>query len=68
MADRGFQIKSDLTMKRCYLVIPPSAAKETQMTKDDVSETNQVTNVRIFVGKAIVCLKSFLIHKNEIPL
>ena len=38
-------------MKRCYLAIPPSAAKGTQMTKD-VSETNRVANVRIFVEKA----------------
>ena len=53
MADRGFKIKSDLTMKTCYLAIPPSAAKGTQMTKDDVSETNRVANVRIFVEKAI---------------
>ena len=54
-------------MKRCYLAIPPSAAKGTQMTKD-VSETNRVANVRIFVEKATARLKWFRILKNEIPL
>ena len=68
MADRGFKIKSDFTMKRCYLAIPPSAAKGTQMTKDDVSEINHVANVRIYVEKAIARLKWFRILKNEIPL
>ena len=53
--DRGFKIKSDLTMKRCYLAIPPSAAKGTQMTKDDVSETNHAANVCIYVERAIAC-------------
>ena len=68
MADRGFKIKSDLTMKRCYVAISPSATKETQMTKDDVSQTNRVANVRIFVEKAIACLNWFRILKNQIPL
>ena len=68
MANRGFKIKSDLTMKKIYLVIPPSAAKRTQMKKDDVSETNRVANIRIYVEKAIARLKWFRILKNKIPL
>ena len=47
-------------MKRCFLAIPPSAAKGTQMTKDDVFETNCVANVRIFVEKAIARLNAFI--------
>ena len=68
MADRGFKIKSDLTMKRFYLAIPPSAAKGRQMTKDDVSKANRLANVCIFVEKTIARLKWFRILKNEIPL
>ena len=68
MANRGFKIKSDLTMKKIYPVIPPSAAKRTQMKKDDVSETNRVANIRTYVEKAIAHLKWFRILKNEIPL
>ena len=68
IADRGFKIRSDLTMKGCYLAISLSAAKGTQMSKDDVFETNRVANVLIFVEKAIARLKWFRILKNEIPL
>ena len=68
MADRGFKIKPDLTMKRFYLAVTPSAAKGRQMTKDDVSKTNRVANVCIFVEKAIARLKWFRILINEIPL
>ena len=38
------------------------------MTNVDVSEANRITNVCIFVEKAIARLKWFLILKNEIPL
>ena len=31
MADKGFQIKTQLAMRHCQLCIPPSAAKGTQM-------------------------------------
>ena len=55
-------------MKRCYLAIPQRAAKGTQMKKDDVSETNSVAHVCIFIEKAIARLKWFAILKNEIPL
>ena len=33
-----------------------------------MSKTNCVANIRIFVEKAIACLKWFRILKNEIPL
>ena len=68
MADRGFKIKSDLTLRRCYLAIPPSAAKGSQMTASDVSVTNKVANVRIFVEKAIARMKWFRILSTELTL
>ena len=42
MADCGFKIKSDLTFHRCFLAIPPSAAKGNQMTSSDIRETSKV--------------------------
>ena len=57
MADCGFKIKSDLTFHRCFLAIPPSAAKGNQMTSNDIRETSKVANVRIFVEKAIARIK-----------
>ena len=68
MADRGFKIKSDLLMKRCFLAIPPSAARGTQMTQPDIRTTNRVANVRIFVEKAIARVKWFHILKREMSL
>eukprot|EP00794_Sanderia_malayensis_P017239 gene17236-18960_t len=68
MADRGFKMKADLTMKRCFLAIPPSAASGTQMTSKDVKETNCVANVRIFVEKAIARIKWFAFLKHEMSL
>ena len=53
MADRGFKLKTDLSMKQCYLSIPPSAAKGSQMVGCDMRKTSQISNVRIFVEQAI---------------
>ena len=68
MADCGFKIKSDLTFHRCFLAIPPSAAKGNQMTSSDIRETSKVANVRIFVEKAIARIKWFRILKTQLPL
>ena len=68
MADCGFKIKSDLTFHRCFLAIPPSAAKGNQMTSSDIRETSKVANVRIFVEKAIARIKWFGILKTKLPL
>ena len=65
MADRGFKIKTDLTMKQCSLAIPPSAAKGTQMLSNDVKETSNIANVRIYVEQAIGRLKDFQILKLQ---
>ena len=53
MADRGFKIKTDLAMKQCTLSIPPSVAKGKQMTADDVKQTSNIANLRIYVEQAI---------------
>ena len=68
MADCGFKIKSDITFRRCFLAIPPSAAKGYQMTSSDIRETSKVANVRIFVKKAIARIKWFRILKTKLPL
>ena len=57
-----------LDLLELYDTVPSSAAKGTQMTKDDVSQTNRVVNVLIFVEKAIARLKRFRILKNEVLL
>ena len=49
MADRGFKIKTDLAMKQCSLAIPPSVVKGIQMLSNDVKETSNIANIRIYV-------------------
>ena len=38
MADKGFEIKTDLALKQCYLRISPSAAKGSQIVKKDAND------------------------------
>ena len=45
MVDHDFEIKSELTLRRCYLAVLPSAAKGAQMTDSNVSTTSKVANV-----------------------
>ena len=68
MADRGFKIKTDLTMRQCTLSIPPSAASGNKMLSSDCQKTSSVANVRIFVEKAIKLLKDYRILKHEVSL
>ena len=44
MADCGFKIMSDLTFHRCFLAIPPSAAKGNQMASSDIRENQMESN------------------------
>ena len=68
MADRGFQIKEELILKFCTLVVPPGARIKSQMTKDECKKTAKVANLRIHVERAINRVKSFRILKNVLPI
>ncbi|XP_047124247.1 uncharacterized protein LOC124806968 [Hydra vulgaris] len=68
MADRGFKIRTDLAYKQCTLCIPPSAVKGIQMSKEEVRETSNIANVRIYVEQAIKRIKHFRILKITQPL
>ena len=61
MAGRGFKIKTELVKKQCTLAIPPSAAIGAQMLSNDVKETSNIANVRIYIEQAIGRLKDFRI-------
>ena len=54
MSDRGYQIKEELILKFCTLVIPPPGARiKSQMKKDECKKTIKVENLRIHVKRAI---------------
>lgn len=44
LADRGFPIIEELTLKRAKLLIPPGRNGANQMTKADVILTKQIAN------------------------
>lgn len=68
MADRGFQIKEELTLKRAYLMVPPGRRGACQMSTDEVVKTKEIANRRIYVEQAIRRLKCFRILKFELPV
>ena len=64
--DRGFKIKTHLALiKQGFSSIPPSAAKGSQMVKNDVHDTSNIANVGIYVEQAIRRLKDFRILKHQ---
>ena len=57
MADRGFRIREDLMMHIATLCIPPSCASSMQLLPQNVTETSNIADVRIYVEQAIGWLK-----------
>lgn len=68
LADRGFPIREELTMKRATLLIPPGRNGVNQMTSSDVHLTKAIANRRIYTEQAIRRMKCFRILKYEVPL
>lgn len=68
LADRGFPIREELTMKRATLLIPPGRNGVNQMTSSDVHLTKAIANRRIYIEQAIRRMKCFRILKYEVPL
>ena len=68
MADMGFKIREDLMMHMATLCIPPSCASCMQLLPQDVTETSNLANVRIYVEQAIGRLKVFLRRENELSI
>ena len=68
MADLGFQIKEDVLLCYCSLIVPPGAKDKAQMTLKECKKTKEVANLRIHVERAITRLKEFKILKNLVPI
>ena len=69
MADKGLQI-ADIVPLGVTLNIPPFLAlrRNTQISAEDVVQTQQIAGLRIHVETAINKIKNFIIWKGEIPL
>ena len=57
IADRGVSIREDLMMHMATLCIPPSCASSMQLLPQNVTETSNIADVRIYVEQAIGWLK-----------
>jgi hypothetical protein len=68
MADKGFQIREDLLLRRAELHIPSGRRGSEQMSKADVKKTQEIANRRIYVEMAIRRLKTFRLIKHELPI
>ena len=68
MVDRGFKIRVDLMMHVGTLCILPSCTSSMQLLPQDVTETSNIANVRIYVEQAIGWFKVFLLLKNVLPI
>ncbi|XP_057296043.1 uncharacterized protein LOC130624957 [Hydractinia symbiolongicarpus] len=68
MADRGFQIREELMLRFCKLVVPPGARVKSQMTSAECKKTKDVANLRIHVERAINRIKFYRILKGVLPV
>ena len=68
MADGGFVINDLLEPLGCTLNIPPFLNNQGQFTEDQVKETQEISNVRIHVERAISRIRTFKILQNEFPI
>lgn len=57
-----------LTIKQCFLSIPPSAAKGNQMTTGDIKKISNIGNVKIFTKQATKIMKEFHVLKTKQPI
>lgn len=67
MANKGLQI-ADILPLGVTLNIPPFLRTNTQISAEDVVQTQQIAGLRIHVERAINKIKNFIIWKGEIPL
>lgn len=67
MADKGFQIQ-DILPLGVTLNIPPFLGGDSQMSAEDVVQTQQIASLRIHVERAINKIKNFRIWQRVVPL
>ena len=68
MADKGFSLIDECTVRNIYFEVSPGKRGITQMTLAQLSKTSSIAKVRILVEQVIRRLKTFRIPSNEIPI
>ena len=59
MADRGFDIQDDLTLRGVRLNILPFFKGKSQLTESELVETRRIASIRIHVERAMERIKNF---------
>ena len=67
MADRGFDIQDDLTLRGVRLNIPPFLKGRSQLTESELVETRRIASIRIHVERAMERIKNFHIFDRTLP-
>ena len=68
LADKGFTIKDLLTPIGCELAIPAFLSSKGQFTKEDLTTSKRIHNLRVHVERAIRRVKEFHFFDGIIPL
>lgn len=69
MADRGFNIRDDVSFFQAQLVIPDFTKGKKQLHPVEVEHTRKIASVRIHVERVIGLLKNkFRIFEGNVPI
>ena len=68
VADRGFNVKEEMAIKGCKLLVPAYTKGKTQLSNEDVDKSRKLSHVRIHVERVIGRLKSFNVLQTIIPI
>jgi len=67
MADRGFDIETDLIPLGVKLNIPPFLKGKSQLSEKEMVETRRIASVRIHVERAMERIRNYHIFDKDIP-
>ncbi len=59
MADKGFQLERQCTVRNIELNIPPLLGKDAQLSSADLIKTRRIASLRVHVERVIECVKNF---------
>ena len=68
LADRGFNVKEDMAIKSCRLLVSAYTKGKIQLSKEDVDKSRRLSRIRIHVERVIGRLKSFNVLQTNIPI
>jgi len=68
LADRGFDIADDVAMVGASLAIPPFTKGKPLLSQRELEFSRQLSNIRIYVKRAIGRMKYYKILHSTLPI